>query len=84
MTPDQSELMLEVGFRAVEIFNIARGHDRKDAPCTCMICRAVYDKLSQYIKHNLVERGAVQAPPVATENELRTMLAENVGLEKPK
>ena len=59
VTPDQEQIVKEFGICVVEVFNIARGHSRTDSPCVCHVCRAAYDKLSQYLEEHFGDYPAV-------------------------
>ena len=62
MTPDQEQIVKDFGLETIEVFNIARGHLKTASPCTCLICRDIYDKLSQRLKYiNLEGNDAVKA-----------------------
>jgi hypothetical protein len=53
--PGSREWIIEkLGKDAIEIFNIAHGHDKERSPCNCHVCWAAYDKLSQWLaKHDV-------------------------------
>lgn len=51
MPPTIQQILIDqVGIDAIQIFNVAMGHDRNMSPCTCHVCACKMDKVSQWLK----------------------------------